>query len=295
MMKFCLHFGNIAYPDPADAKRLVLAAEAAGFESVIAVEHVVIPTDYTTRYPYAESGRLPGGIDMPWPDPLAWLTYVGALTSRLKLITGVLVLPQRNPLVLAKHLATIDHMTGGRLELGIGVGWLREEFEALGVPFERRGARTNEYIGAMRALWDGDDASFDGEFVSFNGMSCNPKPANGRVPIVVGGNSKPAIRRAAQLGDGYFPATGDASLDVGEIIQAMRAEARNAGRDPAAIEVMAGCPDALPASGKDPLTAIADRAAAGVGRVILPLSAFEADLEGMLGEFGEKVIAPLNG
>lgn len=294
-MKFCLHFGNTTYPDPEDARRLALTAEAAGFESVIAIEHVVIPTHYTSRYPYSESGRMAGGIEAPRPDPLAWLTYVGALTERLKLITGVLVMPQRNPLVLAKHLATIDHLTGGRLELGIGVGWLREEFEALGIPWERRGARTDEYIRAMRALWDGDDARFDGKFVSFDGMSCNPKPANGRVPIVVGGNSKPAIRRAGRFGDGYFPATGDTSFDVAGAIAALHQEASAAGRDPEEIEVMAGCPDAVPGSGKDPLKAVAARAAEGVGRVVLPLSAFEADLEGRLAEFGEKVIAPLNG
>ena len=293
-MKFALHFGNIAFPDPADAKRMVLAGEAAGFESVIAVEHVVIPTEYGTRYPYAPSGRLPGGIDMAWPDPLAWLTYVGAVTSRIRLITGVLVLPQRNPLVLAKHLATIDHLTGGRLELGIGVGWLREEFDALGIPFERRGARVDEYIQAMRALWDQDDASYEGAFVSFKGMSCNPKPAQGRVPILVGGHSKAAIRRAGQLGDGFFPATG-ATLDVAEVIEAMRQEARQAGRDPASIEVMTGCPDVLPGSGKDPLAAVAARAAAGVDRIALPLAAFQPDLEAMLAEFGEKVIKPLNG
>ena len=290
-MKFALHFGNLAYPNPEDAKRLVQAGEAAGFESVIAVEHVVIPTDYDTRYPYDASGRLPGGIDKAWPDPLAWLTYVGAMTTKMRLITGVLVLPQRNPLVLAKHLATIDHLTGGRLDLGIGVGWLREEFEALGIPFERRGARVDEYIQAMRALWDGDDASFDGEFTSFKGMSCNPKPVNGRVPIIVGGHSKAAIRRAGRLGDGFFPATG-AVLDVADVIKAMRREAREAGRDPDAIQVMSGCPDALPGSGKDPLAAIAARAAAGVDRIAIPLTPFLDDLEGMLAEFGEKVIQP---
>ena len=273
---------------------MLLAGEAAGFESVIAVEHVVIPTEYGTRYPYAPSGRLPGGIDLAWPDPLAWLTYVGAVTSRIRLITGVLVLPQRNPLVLAKHLATIDHLTGGRLELGIGVGWLREEFDALGIPFERRGARVDEYIEAMRALWDQDDASYEGAFVSFKGMSCNPKPAQGRVPILVGGHSKAAIRRAGRLGDGFFPATG-ATLDVAEVIEAMRQEAREAGRDPASIKVMSGCPDALPGSGKDPLAAVAARAAAGVDRIALPLGAFQLDLEAMLAEFGEKVIKPLNG
>lgn len=294
-MKFCLHFGNAACPDPADAKRLALAAEAAGFESIIAVEHVVIPTHYTSRYPYSESGRMAGGIEAPRPDPLAWLTYVGALTSRLRLITGVLVLPQRNPLVLAKHLATIDHLTGGRLELGIGIGWLREEFDALGIPWARRGQRTDEYVEAMRVLWDRDDVSFKGDFVSFEGVSCNPKPAQGSVPIIIGGNSLPAIRRAARLGDGYFPATGEASFDVGGAVHLLRNETEAAGRDPNAIEVMAGCPDCLPGSGKDPLKAVAERAAAGVGRVVLPVTAFEADLDGMLAEFGDKVIKPSNG
>jgi len=291
-MKFCLHFANTTYPDPADAKRLALAAEAAGFESVMATEHVIIPTHYTSKYPYSATGRMSSGIDAPRPDPLAWLTYVGALTSHLRLITGVLVLPQRNPLVLAKQVATIDHLTGGRLELGIGVGWLREEFEALGVPFERRGARSDEYIEAMRALWDGDDASYRGEFVSFEGASCNPKPANGRTPIVIGGNSKVAIRRAGKYADGYFPATGDAGFDVAEAIKALRQEAETAGRDPDAIQIMAGCPDALPGSGKDPLAAVAASAAAGVHRVVLPLAPFEADLEARLAEFGDKVIAP---
>ena len=289
-MKFCLHFGNITLPNPEDARRIMQAAEAAGFESVIAVEHVVIPTNYKTEYPYSESRRLPGGVDMAWPDPLAWLTYVGAITKKLKLITGVLVLPQRNPVVLAKHLATIDFMTGGRLELGVGVGWLREEFEAIGVPFDGRGARTDEYIGAMRALWDADDATYSGRYVDFKGMSCNPKPIAGRVPLIVGGNSKFAIRRAGRLGDGYFPATGGPSIDVGVLIREMRSEALNCGRDPDAIAVMAGCPDALPGSGKDQMTAVAEKADIGVSRVVLPLTAFEADLENNLSEFGEKVI-----
>ena len=288
-MKFALHFGNLAYPNPEDAKRLVQVGEAAGFESVIAVEHVVIPTDYGTQYPYDASGRLPGGIDTAWPDPLAWLTYVGALTKKMRLITGVLILPQRNPVVLAKHLATIDHLTGGRLDLGIGVGWLREEFDALGIPFESRGARVDEYIQAMRTLWDGDDASFHGAFASFKGMSCNPKPVNGRVPIIVGGHSKAAIRRAGQLGDGFFPATG-AVLDVADVIKAMRKEAQDVGRDPATIQVISGCPDALPGSGKNPVAAVAARAAIGVDRIAVPLTVFQNDLESKLAAFGQNVI-----
>lgn len=293
-MKFALHFGNITFPDPADAKRMVQAGEAAGFESVIAVEHIVVPTEYESRYPYSETGRLPGAPDMQWPDPLSWLTYVGALTTRMRLITGVLVLPQRNPLVLAKQVATIDHLTGGRLELGIGVGWFREEFEALDVPFDRRGARTDDYLKAMRALWDGDDVSYSGEFVSFDRVNCNPKPAQGRVPIIVGGSSKPALRRAARFGDGFFPATG-ADVDVGEIVDALARETRAAGRDPAEIEVTTGCPDCLPGSGKDPLAAVAARAQAGVGRIAVPLAAFKDDLEAQLAEFGERVIGAFGG
>lgn len=289
-MKFALHFGNVAIPEPEAAKRLALAAEAAGFESVIAVEHVVLPTSYSSTYPYSATGRLPGGPETNFPDPLFWLTYVAAVTSKLRLLTGVLILPQRNPVVLAKELATIDQLTGGRLSLGIGVGWLREEFEAIGVPFERRGARADEYIEAMRILWATDDASFHGEFVNFDGMNCNPKPADGAVPIVIGGHSKAAARRAGRIGDGFFPATG-AQVDIAPLIDLVRQTAEEAGRDPSAIEVTTGCPEALPESGADPLAALAERAAAGVDRVALPTPAFMPDLEANLAKFGERVIA----
>jgi probable F420-dependent oxidoreductase len=293
-MKFALHFGNSNAPGGEAAKRLALAAEQAGFESVIAVEHVVWPTNYASSYPYAPSGRLPGGPATRLPDPLIWFAYIGAVTTKLRFLTGILILPQRNPLVLAKELATLDEMTGGRISLGIGVGWLREEFEALGVPFEHRGRRTDEYIAAMRALWAKDDASFEGEFVKFRGMSCNPKPVSGAVPIVVGGHTSTAARRAGRIGDGFFPATG-AQLDVEPLIALARQTAREAGRDPAALEITTGCPGALPGSGRDPLAAIAERAAAGVDRVALPIPAFLPDLEAKLAEFGDKVIAKAGG
>lgn len=203
------------------------------------------------------------------------------------------MLPERNPLVLAKQLATIDHLTGGRLELGIGVGWLQEEFDALGVPFERRGRRTYEYLEAMHALWASDDASYEGEFVNFRGMSCNPKPKHGQVPTIVGGHSKPAMRRAARYGSGFFPATG-AGLDPSGMINALHAEAEAIGRHPAEIEVMTGCPDALPDSGKDPHATIAASTKAGVDRIALPLSAFCEDLDDSLAAYGEAVIKPIN-
>ncbi len=272
-MKFALHFANSNFPDAAGAKRLATAAEAAGFHSLVVIEHVVWPTAYRSRYPYAPSGRLPGGPETLLPDPLVWMAFAAAATSRLRFMTGILILPQRNPVVLAKELATLDYMSGGRIDLGIGVGWLEEEFAAVGVPFAGRGRRTDEAVGAMRALWDRDDASFTGETVSFSGMSCNPKPAQGRVPIIVGGHSEMAARRAARLGDGFFPATG-AAVDIAPLIELMRRAAGENGRDPASIEVITGCPDALPASGVDPRRAVEEAAKRGVSRVVLPVTAF---------------------
>lgn len=307
-MKFSLHFSNSNFSDAAGARRLAQAAEAAGFESLVVIEHVVWPTHYVSKYPYSPTGRLPGDPSTKLPDPLIWMAFALAVTERIKCMTGILILPQRNPVVLAKELATIDDMSGGRLELGIGVGWLKEEFEAIGVPFEKRGARTDEYIEAMRALWDGDDASYDGKFVNFKGMSSNPKPARGRVPIHIGGHSEAAARRAAKYGDGFFPATGS-QVDIRPIIEHMHKLAVENGRDPRAIEITTGCPGAIPGSGVDPVKAVMDMAGKGVGRVVLPVTAFMTDgpsgaaqhantfgglsadgLEERLMEFGEKVI-----
>ena len=149
-MKFTLHFGNNTFPDLPGAIRMVKLAEAAGFDSVITVDHVVFPHKYTSVYPYAPGGRLPGGPGGALPDPLIWMAAMAAVTTKLRFMTGVIILPLRNPFVLAKQVATLDHMSGGRIELGVGVGWLKEEFEAVGVPFEKRGLRTDEYIAVLR-------------------------------------------------------------------------------------------------------------------------------------------------
>src|SRR5262249_48803139 len=200
IMKFGVHFGNIAFSDPDGARRLVRVAEATGFDSVFAVEHVVFPDNYTSVYPYAPGGRLPGGPSLTFPDPLIWLTWVAAATTRLRFMTAVMILPQRNPLVLAKEVATLDYLSGRRIEVGLGVGWLKDEFEALGIPFERRGKRADEYVAAMRALWANDSASYAGEFVKFDQVNCNPKPVAKSVPITIGGHSEAAARRAGRLG-----------------------------------------------------------------------------------------------
>ncbi|WP_431267045.1 LLM class F420-dependent oxidoreductase [Dankookia sp. P2] len=288
-MKFALHFGNNTFPDGAAAARLARLAEAAGFDSVFAVDHVVLPDAYDSTYPYAAGGRLPGDQFSAMPDPLIWMAFAAAATTRLRLMTGVIILPLRNPLVLAKQVATLDHMSGGRIELGIGVGWLREEFDALGVPFAARGRRADDYIAAMRALWRDESASFAGEFVRFHGVSCSPRPVAGAVPIIVGGHSEAAARRAGRLGDGFFPSIG-AQVDTMPLLEVARRAAAAAGRDPDAIEMLGDCPGALPGSGEDPLAAVEVRRKQGIHRVVLPVNRFMPDLEESLPRFGETVI-----
>src|SRR6266571_4992807 len=205
-MKFGLRYASLGRYGNGEAA--VTLAEAAGFDSIWTVEHVVVPRQYQSRYPYSPSGRMGSGLeDFPVPDPLIWLAYIASATRTIKLGTAILILPQRNPVITAKAIATLDHLAGGgRVLLGIGVGWLAEEFAALGAPFEDRGPRTDEYVAAMRLLWSQECASYTGRFVSFEQVFCRPLPAERRIPIIVGGDSKAAARRAGRLGDGYFPA-----------------------------------------------------------------------------------------
>lgn len=261
-MKFGLRYCNTGrYVDPASAVELVQAAEEAGFESAWTVEHVVIPRGYQSAYPYAADGRIPGGEgDFPIPDPLIWMAYVAARTSRIRLATGILILPQRNPVITAKEVATLDVMSGGRVLLGIGVGWLKEEFEALGVPFAERGRRTDDYIAAMRALWSSPAPTYEGRFIRFRDAFMRPKPVRGDVPIIIGGHSEAAAKRAGRLAQGFFPARGL----MAELVAVVRREAGAAGRDPDAVEITASMPD-------DPRE-IPALAKLGVRRLLVPVS-----------------------
>ena len=254
---------------PEGAVAVAGHAEAAGFDSLWTVEHVVIPAGYESPYPYSQTGRMAGSEDSPVPDPLIWLAYVAARTSRLLLCTGVLILPQRSPLITAKEVATLDQLSGGRVRLGVGIGWLREEFEAIGAPFEERAARTEEAIAAMRTLWSQKAPTFAGRFYRFQDARMWPKPVRGTVPVVIGGHSEAAARRAGRLGDGYFPASADPASIPG-LINVMREAAAGAGRDPATVEVTVG--------GRAGRDAFERMATLGVDRVVIPLRA--ADLDG---------------
>lgn len=212
-------------------------AEAVGFESLYVAEHVVVPAGYESRYPYSPKGRMPLPDDCPLPDPLELLTFLAAITERIVLATGVLVLPEHNPVILAKRVATLDVLSSGRARLGIGLGWMREEVEAVGVDFESRGARADEMIEALRVLWTDDEPTFHGEHFAFDRAISRPKPVQrGGVPIHIGGHSTAAARRAGRLAEGFQPLGLDGE-DLADKLAVMRAAAVDAGRDPAGIEL----------------------------------------------------------
>jgi probable F420-dependent oxidoreductase len=257
--------------------------EELGFESIWPVEHVVMPADYASRYPYDPSGRMPIP-DAAIPDPLIWNTWVAAVTSRVVLGSAMVILPQRNPVVLAKALASLDVLSGGRTLLGVGLGWLREEADAVGTDFSVRGRRADEYIEAMRALWSDKVASFRGETVRFDGVKCNPLPTRS-IPIHIGGHTPAAARRAGRLGDGFLP-LGGGPQDLAHLREIVEDSAREAGRDPSAIEITCVGIPAL-----DSAQALAD---AGVHRMIV--ASHEPDLEGVrrvMGPFSQSAIRAL--
>lgn len=198
---FAIGIGNLARPELITA--VATNAERLNFATVWAPEHVVFLERFTSRYPYSRGQSLPVTTEIPLLNPFIALTYAAAHTTRIRLATGICLVPEYNPLLLAKICATLDHLSGGRLALGIGIGWLREEFDALGIPWEHRAQRTKEYIEAMRCVW-GDGRSYSAEFVNFDGALSYPKPVKGaRLPILVGGQTEAALKRAAAYGDGW--------------------------------------------------------------------------------------------
>ncbi|GGM64387.1 LLM class F420-dependent oxidoreductase [Dactylosporangium sucinum] len=241
-MKWSLVFSSTKCPEPDRAAHLARTAEEAGFSTLWAPEHIVVPVRYASAYGFASDGKIQIA-DEPFPDPLVWLTYVSAVTSRIRLGTGVLILPEHNPVSLAKRTATLAAMSGGRLVLGVGAGWFREEYDALGMDFGTRGARMDESIDVLREIWSQDEAAYSGRHYHFEPLRMYPKPPGRAVPIHVGGDSRVAARRAGRTGDGFFPAmwpTERVRQELPALLEEMRVSARAAGRDPDAIEVTSG-------------------------------------------------------
>jgi probable F420-dependent oxidoreductase len=198
---FAIGLGHMIRPDLI--KTVAVNVERLGFATLWAPEHVVLLDKYRSKYPYSDEGGFPVPIETPFADPFLCLGYAAAYTSRIKLATGICLVPEHNPVVLAKVVATLDQLCGGRFILGVGVGWLEEEFRAIGVPWERRGQRTRECIEAMRCLWRDAHSSYNGEFVKFDDVRSYPKPVRGEVPVWFGGESGPALRRVAEYGNGW--------------------------------------------------------------------------------------------
>ena len=270
-MKLGLMFANSGpFANPQLMAHLAQAAERFGFESIWTVEHVVIPQDYQSPYPYSPSGKIPGSEEVPIPDPLLPLAYAAAITKTLRLGTGVMILPQRHPLYVAKEVATLDVLSNGRVILGIGSGWLKEEFDSLGLDFHQRGARTDEAIKSMRVLWSPEAASsFRGKHFSFGPVKCFPKPVQkDGVPIVIGGHSRAAAKRAGRYGNGFFPAIGEVDK-LKELFAMMSAEAKKAGRDPKQIEL-----SCMGRAKVDSLRALQD---IGIERVVVPPPAYDPE------------------
>jgi probable F420-dependent oxidoreductase len=265
LMKIGVQTAFNRHTTPALAAAAGRIAEERGFHSFWVPEHVVFFREYASRYPYATDGRIPGEPDGV-VEPLTALAFVAAHTERIRLGTGICLVPQRNPVYTAKQVADVDYLSGGRVDFGVGIGWLREEFEALGVPWERRAARTRECIAILKTLWCDDVSSFEGEFYRLPPCLQNPKPAQKpHPPILFGGESDAALGRVAELGQGWFGY--NVALDaLPERLKRLDEALARAGRRRADMLVYV-----TPPGGRADRDSVAGFAELGVDQLILPL------------------------
>ena len=262
---------NIGVPSIEPMLALAEKAEQVGIESLWTFEHVVVPVDYKSKYPYSADGKMGVTPETNFVDPLIALAAIASRTKRVRLGTGVNILSQTNPLYLAKQAASLDFVSKGRLMLGLGIGWLREEFEALGVPFERRGERFDDYVVAMRKAWSGDVVEHKSDFVKWTGFKTFPIPVQRPgVPIVIGGSKGKAFERIAKYGDGWYaPTSNIAQLEP--MLKDLRAACAKIGRDPKTVEI--SCMWIPAAEGP---VAVKRYEELGVSRLIVPLMALGA-------------------
>jgi probable F420-dependent oxidoreductase len=275
---------------PRTLRTLAEEAERLGFGTLWAPEHVVLFDRYRdSRYPYSPDGAFAAPSTIDWMDPFVALTYAAAHTRAIRLATGICLVPEHNPLVLAKTIASLDRLSGGRFALGVGIGWAAEEFQALGIPFARRAQRTREYIAAMRKLWAEDITTFHGEFVNFDAARSFPKPVQrDRVPIIFGGESTPALRRVAEVGTGWFGFNLTPAAAAARIAQ-LEDLLRERGRPRGDVEIVVSpyLQEVTPAS-------LDAYRAAGVAEVVqlLPIPADEAKLPAVLAQMARDWVEP---
>ena len=269
-MKFGLIPINVGAPAPEQIIATAQAAEAAGFESIWTFEHVMLPLQNRSRYPYNETGELGLAPETPLFDPLITLAALAMKTTTIRLGTGVNIVAQTNPLLLAKQLATLDVLCGGRLIFGAGIGWLQQEFDAMGVPFAGRGARLDDYMVAMKKIWSGDVVEHESAFLSWHGFKSFPLPVQKPgIPIVMGGNAGKIFQRIAKYGDGWFipPCSPD---KLRELLADLRVACGAEGRDYTEIELTTLW---SPSEGAESLKVLADL---GVARVVIMNAGIDA-------------------
>lgn len=272
-MKFGIIPVNIGVKSVEQMTGLAQLAEKTGYESVWTFEHVIVPLDYQSKYPYSPTGKMGADPETNFVDPLVALSHIAANTKTLKLGTGVNILPQANPLYLAKQAASLDFVAEGRLLLGLGIGWLREEFEALGVPFEARGARFDDYMEAMKKVWQGDAVKHSSDRLHWEGFKSYPSAPD--LAVVIGGNKGKAFDRVAKYGQGWFAPTTDAT-ELNADMERLRAACDAHGRDAAEVEITCMWTGQ---GGAEAVSAFTD---AGAHRLLVPLQALGANpVEGM--------------
>ncbi len=289
---FAIGIGRAADPDVI--AHIARKADEIGFASLWAPEHTVLfdEADYTSRYPYNDTGRIMVGRG-DLLDPFAALTFAAAHTSRIKLGTGICLVPHRNPLITAKMVASLDRLSKGRFLFGVGIGWLKEEFRALGVPPERRAQRTCEYLEAMKALWTQDAPSYSGEFCQFPPLISHPKPVQQpHPPIIFGGNTEPALRRVVQNGDGWF-GFNIMPDETAQMVQRIGQLATEAGKRVDDMFLSVGASDQFQPMTLDALKRYRD---AGVRQVVVRLPTTDpARLDAVLDDMGNQLVVPAQG
>ena len=230
--------------EPDSLRRVITEGEALGFDYATISDHIMVPRSLESKYPYTDTGEFPAGTAAAWLEQLTTTAYVAALTSRLRFVLSVMVVPHRPAVLTAKILSTIDYLSKGRLTLGIGVGWCREEFEAIGAaPFDDRGHVTDEWMMTCKELWSSDEPRFAGKYVNFTDVVFTPKPVQQPIPIWVGGESAPALRRTARYADCWYPVGTNPQFPMNTRsrlragLARFRGFAEKAGRDPATVQV----------------------------------------------------------
>lgn len=286
-MKIGLIPVNLMFPDPTLIIDFAQQAEQAGVESLWTFEHVVVPEDYESRYPYDKSGKMGASPETNFVDPMVCLAAIAAATSTIRLGTGVNILSQSNPMFIAKQTASLDFMSQGRFMLGVGIGWLEEEFRAMGVPFEKRGARFDDYVQAMRKVWSGEVVEHQSEFIDWSGFKSYPLPAQSPMPVIIGGAQGKVYQRIARYGDGWYAPT-QSPEDLAPRLEELKTVCAAEGRDYAEIEITAMW---TMRGGMDELKAYADL---GVARLNIPLAALrEANPADGLGKLHDEVLSKL--